>query len=167
MAGGLTRVLAIDVRSQKFGWAVLEGSERLIDWGMKSLSYGDWDDLNGSLKRLIERFDPDLLVVKRYRSHGSNKARQAVEVLVEHALKNEVGFRRVSRKDVQEQFRGVEPFTKYEVALAVSRVFPELSDRLPRIKKTWRREDDRISIFEAVAIATTQLSIEEREQFKK
>jgi len=34
------RILAIDLRSRSFGFAVFEGPTRLLDWGVKSFRQG-------------------------------------------------------------------------------------------------------------------------------
>ncbi len=167
MDGGLIRAIALDVHSQRLGWVVLEGSERLVEWGTNALSYACPSQLHDRFRGLVDRFDPELLIIKRYQTHGSSKAKQAVSALAEQALDLEVGVRRVSRGDVRDQYRSVDPFTKYEVARAIARVFPELSDRLPRRRTAWRREDNRVLLFEAVAIGTTQLAREHRERFAK
>jgi hypothetical protein len=63
----------------------------------------------------------------------------------------------VSRREVQKRFvhSGT---TKYEIAVAVARLFPELTSRLPRQRKPWMSEDKRMSIFDAVSFALVALS---------
>jgi len=34
----LTRVLALDLHPRRFGYVVLEGPERLLDWGVRSIA---------------------------------------------------------------------------------------------------------------------------------
>jgi hypothetical protein len=47
--------------------------------------------------------------------------------------------------------------TKFEIALAITKTFPELASRLPRKRKPWMSEDERMNLFDAVAFALTAL----------
>src|SRR3990172_5815991 len=61
------RVLALDVRRRSFGYAVLEGPGRLLDWGVKSFRKG----VNAvqvpraqKLEALLEEFLPSVVVLR-------------------------------------------------------------------------------------------------------
>ncbi len=165
MGGELVRALALGIRPQRIGVAVLEGSQRLVEWGTRKARYDDEARILKHLDALIERFDPDFLIVKNYKSGEAPKAARVAALLVERGLEWGVGFRKVSEEDVYLEYRQVEPNSRFEVAVAISRVFPELADRLPRPQVAWEREDDRMVVFEAVALGTAQLAREERERF--
>jgi hypothetical protein len=47
----------------------------------------------------------------------------------------------------------------YEVALRLAEIFPVLTNRLPRKRKTWTPEEVRMSVFDALGFAKV---IEER-----
>jgi RNase H-fold protein (predicted Holliday junction resolvase) len=64
------RVLAIDPSTRGFGFAVLEGPNRLIDWGVKETKI---DKNRMTLKLvadLIERCQPSVIVVEDYEGKG-------------------------------------------------------------------------------------------------
>ena len=72
------------------------------------------------------------------------------------ALTRGVRVERVSRLGVLDTFAGK---TKYEVALRLAEIFPVLTNRLPRKRKTWTPEEARMSVFDALGFAKV---IEER-----
>jgi len=43
--------------------------------------------------------------------------------------------------------------TKYEAAVHLAEIFPVLSNRLPRKRKTWTPEEGRMNVFDAVGLA--------------
>ena len=167
MLGELVRCVAIDFGSSRYGFAVLEGSLRLIDWGQRRMNYGRPKVLRRGFDELADRYPPDLLVVKRHQERGSLPARGAIDLLAEHALESGIGVRRVSKQDLRRAFPTVRPLTKYEMAVAVSGMFPELSERLPKPQQRWQSEDVRHSLFQAVAIGFAALYEEERQQLKQ
>jgi hypothetical protein len=60
-----------------------------------------------------------------------------------------------SRQKVRQAFAALHASTKYEIALAVVGQLPELMPRLPRFRKLWMSEDERMAIFDAAALALT------------
>jgi hypothetical protein len=49
---------------------------------------------------------------------------------------------------------GVSQPTKWDVAAAMAKCFPEVERKLPKRRKPWQGEDDRIGLFIALAVAT-------------
>ena len=92
------RVLAIDPTSKGFGFAVLEGPSALIDWGVKRAS-GDRDVKSlEKAAELIERYQPEVLVVEHAAAKGSRRCprvRQLIEDLIALALDRRLRTRRV------------------------------------------------------------------------
>ncbi len=43
-------------------------------------------------------------------------------------------------------------FKKYTIAVALTKQLPELAPRLPQVRKIWKSEDYRMSIFDAAAL---------------
>ena len=71
------------------------------------------------------------------------------------ASKRKIKVRRFSRVKVKQAFSESGASNKYEIAVAIAGRFPELAPRLPRFRKPWMSEDYRMSIFDAVALAST------------
>src|SRR5579864_8519923 len=67
------RILAIDLRSQRFGFAVLRGPRQLLDSGMKMLHVVDAKDGATAVRKrlvpLLTLFAPSVIVVKRVSGH--------------------------------------------------------------------------------------------------
>lgn len=148
------RVLAIDPTSKGFGFAVLEGPSALIDWGVKRAS-GDRDVKSlEKAAELIERYQPEVLVVEHAAAKGSRRCprvRQLIEDLIALALDRRLRTRRVSRRQVQQSFSINSSATKRQIAVALVERFPELEPHLPPVRKPWMSEDGRMGIFDAVA----------------
>jgi len=149
-----TVLLAIDPTSRGFAFAVLEAPAFLVDWGSKSTTTG-----SGSLVRkvdaLLSRYKPDVLVLEDLGAEGARRrvrARREIGSIECRALKRGVRVERVSRLAILDAFAPGK--TKYEVALRLAEIFPVLANRLPRKRNTWRPEDARMSVFDALGIAT-------------
>src|SRR5262250_3308597 len=75
------RVLAIDPSTRGFGFAVLEGPNRLIDWGVKETKT---DKKRRSVKLiddLIELYQPSVVVVEDFAAKGSRRCGRVRELI--------------------------------------------------------------------------------------
>ena len=151
------RVLAIDPTTKGFGFAVLEGPEVLVDWGMKQVR-GDLSRRNRrcleEILKMITRFQPDVLVVERTGVKSCRRRRRARRLMVSLlalARSHRLRTRRVSRRSVQRCFSETGSATKRQIAVALSERFPELGPHLPPERKPWMPEDERMGIFDAAA----------------
>jgi Holliday junction resolvasome RuvABC endonuclease subunit len=155
---GEIRVLAIDPATRGFGFAVLEGPSRLIDWGVKETKV---DKKRRSLKLiddLVNDYQPYAMVVEDYAGKGSRRCDRVtglIDEIRELALKRKLKVRNFSRADVKNGFAESGATTKQEIAVWITKRFPELTPRLPRFRKPWMSEDYRMSIFDAAALALT------------
>jgi len=152
------RVLAIDPSTRGFGFAVLEGPNRLIDWGVKETKT---DKKKRSLKliaELMERYQPKVFVVEDYGGNGSRRCQRVGELIKDiskMALKRGIRVKSISRLKLKQAFSESGASNKHEIAVTIAKRFPELTPRLPRFRKPWMSEDYRMSIFDAVAFGVT------------
>src|SRR5215468_10592916 len=152
------RVLAIDPSTRGFGFAVLEGPNNLIDWGVKETKT---DKKQRSLKLiddLIELYHPSVIVVEDYAAKGSRRCgrvRELINDIAMLAVKKNVKVRKFSRLKVKHAFSEFGASNKYAIAIAIAKRFSELAPRLPRFRKPWMSEDYRMSIFDAVGFGLT------------
>lgn len=152
------RLLAIDPCTLGFGFAVLEGQEpeMLVDWGIKTVK---GDKNAGCLKKiagLIELYDPQIIVLENTTCQESCRGLRIQALIldiVKLALHKRIKTRSFSRLQIKKAFSSSGTITKYQIAVAITERFPELAPRLPRIRKSWMSEDERMSIFDAVALA--------------
>ena len=64
------RVLAIDPSTRGFGFAVLEGPNRLIDWGVKETKTDKKRRTLKLIEDIIDRYQPRVIVVEDYKGKG-------------------------------------------------------------------------------------------------
>lgn len=158
--GGL-RALSIELTARGFGFAILEGSERLVDWGNPRLR-GDTSVLLKRIARLVERYRVDVLVLEEPAS--SRRGRRGREWLVwaeqyavDHGLK-------AIPMEADELLQHFAPATtsKHAIAVATAMLFPELTAKLPKAPKPWEGEPLVLGVFIAVARAWAALTDLER-----
>ena len=149
------RVLAIDPFSRGVGFAVLEGQERLIDWGLRTTGRADNAKALSVIDKLIDRFRPDVLALEDWESAGSRRCGR-VQTLLDRIAATE-GPRVLVRLITRRQIRAIGPMpqtsTKRGRACFLAERFLELQPFLPPIRKPWMPEDDRMAIFDAVSFA--------------
>lgn len=151
-----TRTLAIDPTGKGFAFAVLEGSERLIDWGIARVWSPSDHEWLARVDEVFDRSDPRLLVLeKTLDSRRSPRAKRLLEKLRSQALDRHIAIVSTARQQVLSAFGGVT--NKWDLAVEVAKWFPELTPRLPEKRRRWQNEDPRVRIFEATARALVVL----------
>jgi Holliday junction resolvasome RuvABC endonuclease subunit len=168
MSGDYTRdicVLAIDPSTRGFGFAVLEGPNRLIDWGVKETKKNKNARSLKLIEDLIDRYQPGVIVVEDYAGKGSRRCRRIqglIDDISKLASKRKIRVRSLSRAKVKQVFNESDASNKQEIAVAIANRFPELAPRLPRVRKPWMSEDYRMSIFDAVAFGLTFFHVDNK-----
>jgi hypothetical protein len=155
------RILAIDLRPQQFGYAVFEGTERLLDWGATYFRPGGTIGAVAAGKRvavLVRVFLPSVIVVKKVRRNMTSNSPGVQPIL--KAIRHEASARSIpvcfiARADVREAFREFRSKSKYEIACILTGMFPELLWRLPPKRKNYQSEHTSMTIFDAVALGFT------------
>jgi len=150
------RVLAIDPYLRGFGWALLEGPDLLVDWGICQTRTKKPERALGRVAAILHRYAPHLIVVEDIR-HPRCRRRDRAGVLISEicdmAGAANVAVRTVAMEDVREHYRAVGAKSKNAVARLVVERFPELQPILPPYRKNWMREDERMAVFDAIAMA--------------
>jgi hypothetical protein len=148
-----TTFVAIDPTSTGFAFVVLETPRHLVDRGQRIAAPGS-GELTRKVEALLSKHYPAVIVLEDIAAHGAlrrKRARREIRSLEHLALKRGVPVERISRLTVLDTFapgRG-----KYEVALRLAEIFPDLGGRLPRKRKIWMPEDPRINVFDALGLA--------------
>jgi len=149
------RVLGIDPFSRGVGFVVLEGPERLIDWGLRTTGHADNDKAARIVENLIGRFQPDVLSLEHWASTGFRRCKR-VQMLLERIATTESRNRKI-QMITREQIRAIGPAplasTKRGRACLLTERFPKLGSLLPPFRKPWMPEDDRMAIFDALSFA--------------
>lgn len=152
------RTLGLDPAPRGIAFVALDGRDDLIDWGIPVLTTRSTRDAIRKVRFLIERFQPTLLVVEHRRhTRRGKRARRIIEGVGVIGESLGLPVIEVARSQVRGHFAHTDG-TKYEIARALVDCFPELCHRLPRKRKPWMSEDDRMNIFDALSFAVTALS---------
>ena len=152
------RILAIALRSRRFGFAVFEGPNRLLDWGMVFYPLNDGAQRRAVTKRvasLLTLFAPSIVVVGRTRllnvRNGSG-VRPILRSIRREASARQVPVHLMTRAEVRPVFHALHAKSKREIALMLAQMFPELLWKLPPKRKIWESEHPIMTMFDAVAL---------------
>ncbi len=146
------RIVSIELTAPGFAFAILEGPERLIDWGGREV-HGDVSVFLDKFRRLLERYRPDALVLEE--PAGSRRGERGREWLAwaeDLASKRGLGLHTIA----SEEFRWRVPLmrkNRHAVAAAIAGQFPQLRPALPDKRRPWQAEPARIAVFVAIARA--------------
>jgi len=151
------RVVALDLRSRKIGFAVMEGSRKLLDWGIKGCRTHR-DLAHVAQKRIapvLTLFAPSVVILE---SASSRKAEEPRREIISTAIQAEVLRRSIDlvfvRKDETWGALGKgEPINKQKIAAHIVLLFPELTWKLPQERKPWQSEHHNMAVFDAIALA--------------
>lgn len=149
-----SRILAIDPCTKGFGFAVLEGGNRLIDWGVARLYSKNDEEFLVRVDALINRYKPTAIAVEDVAgtSRGERAAKR-INDLIGYAAFLDIERALVSRGEVRVILGLPYDATKYEMAQMIAKLFPELEASLPPPRKLWQTEDKRMNVFDAVGLA--------------
>jgi Holliday junction resolvasome RuvABC endonuclease subunit len=150
------RILGVAPSSRGLGFAVLEGLNTLVDWGVKSAMEDKNDSSVRKLEEMLAHYQPDLMVVENTSItpiRRSERIRALTKRIVHSAKSRRVAVRSFSREEVMRTFFADGRGTKYAAAEIIAKRFPEeLAGRLPPKRRPWMSEDYRMDIFDAVAL---------------
>jgi Holliday junction resolvasome RuvABC endonuclease subunit len=151
------RILAIAPSTRGFGFAVVEGLDMLVDWGVKSIRGDKNTQSISKVEELISHYEPHVIVledasIKPFRR--SERIRALSKRIVGVAKRRNVIVALLSREQVKQAHFADGKGTKDALAGILANKFPEeLGLRLPPKRRPWMSEDYRMGIFEAVALA--------------
>jgi len=98
----------------------------------------------------MDDFSPSTIVL-RNRDSETKKRAEMSNTLMGEAAKRRISIRLLSRSDVKNAFPDCNR-NKYTIAAAAAKQLVELAPRLPSVRKIWKSEDYRMSIFDAAAL---------------
>jgi hypothetical protein len=156
------RVLAIDPTHRGFGYVVLEGSEHLIDWGVRHVQGSKNKASIQAASELISYCRPQILVLEDVSSKNCRRrkrVRELIDALDQLARSGGLSVRRITQAKVK---KALSVSNKTKMAKAVAARFPELAPRLPPERKPWMSEDTRMAIFDAAAFARAMFGSERK-----
>lgn len=156
------RILALDVRERGFGFAVIERSYALRDWGAIGRHRGAQPPKRPIAKRfevLMNDVNPNVVVLGNPERAVAHQAARAISGV---AADRQLPVRLISRKAMRQAFAGRNR-NRHEIALAISEQFPELGAFVPPRRSAWDSEYARTTIFDAVGCGLAYLGFGGRE----
>ena len=103
-----TRILALEIRLRRVGFAVFEEPDHLLDWGIRRWQAGIDPVLAimGCVSQLLELYSPPVVVLKRL--NGARKARRRkslIKAVMRQLVSHSTELRLLKRSDVRQAFR--------------------------------------------------------------
>lgn len=154
-----SRILAIELRYRRFGFAAMEIPRELLDTGVRT--FRSATQIGGTLRPLITLFTPSVVVIKIAR-HNDMQYRGSMAVIAKcirrEATARSIPVDRVTTEWVCNALGGTAR-NKEDIAREVIQIFPSLSWKLPptREHKPWVSEGWNMAIFDAVAVGLAYL----------
>lgn len=158
-----TRLLALHVRPQRFGFAVFKGPKQLLDWGGSTYPPRSGKlaaQVSKRLNPLLKIYGPSLVIARKLTTQEQQRydLRPIVSVVKVHAARHSAGLVLMGRKDIRQAFHPSGNVTKYQIAAQVAIFFPELLWKLPPPRRAWQKEHHNMAIFDAVALGISYFS---------
>jgi hypothetical protein len=154
-----TRILALDPMTRGFGYVVFEEPFRLASFGRAYIEGEKHSGAIARFKELLADLRPDAVVFEDAEAPGSrrrHRARRIIDALSGAAREEGIPVHMIARTAVLQRFSPEgDQVTKRAIAEQLVRHFPELAPELPRRRKMWESEDDRMAIFDALSLAVT------------
>jgi hypothetical protein len=150
------RILAIDPTYRGFGYVVLEGSDRLVDWGLCEVRTDKKDKTLRKIGELARLCGPDVLVVEDIRHRDCRRGERAmdlIEAIATLAREMDVRVRCVPVAAVRQRFAELGATNKDAVAKILASQFPELDSFRPPRRRTWMPEAEQMAVFDALSLA--------------
>ncbi len=152
------RVLGLAPSAFGCGFAVMEGENTLVAWGVKTVKGGDKNArCLSNIGNLIALYHPNAIAIEDAWAKGSRRSeriRALLDEIVLMAKDGKIKVKQCSRKQMNLDFLADEQGTKHALAEYLAARFPEeLIPRLPPKPKLWTSDDCRMDIFDAVALA--------------
>ncbi len=137
-----------------FAFALTEGPKRLVNWGLRRRSLSQAEVVN-TLKSIVESSRPLFVAFEQEASERKgHRGQRFGKMLAAACREHGVMIRSVESKCVK-ALAGSLLASKWQVAEAVSKRFREIQHKLPKPRRAWQGEDDRIGSFLALAAALT------------
>lgn len=153
------RVLAVDLFSRGFGFAVLDGPNTLSHVGLRGLRGEDRHAICiAKVKQLIDWTEPDVLILLDMREPSSHRPESSVRLsdeLAHYARATPMNVRLVRWSEVRRTCASSPTASKYEIAQRLAEQFPQLREWLPPKRVPWANEPEGINVFDAVALGVT------------
>ena len=145
-----SRILALDLRAYRIGYAAFEAPNRPLEFGVTSFKASNIGLARARLLHIIHRVKPDKLILRKTQPSSSRNtigARKLLHFAYTEARREKFATVMVRESNTRLYFRSRGATTKYQIASLLVERFPELEWKLPRPRKAWRREHPNMAGF--------------------
>jgi hypothetical protein len=155
------RLLALNVRAGRVGYAVFEGPKCLLDWGTRAIPSDRLQkmrDKRSLITSLIGSCDPSVIAVYQARRKGdvdSRRMQMIIKLVAMEASSRSIPVVSTHAAEIRNAFRMFRATNKYEMAAAAAGVYPEIFWKLPPSRKQWESEPRAMLVFDAIAAGFT------------
>jgi hypothetical protein len=157
---GRRRVLALEIRSGRMGYAVFEDME-LIDWGtrwFRGKTSSSMPCVSARIRDLLTTYRPAVVAVRERKypfASGNKRFVMMLGVIRKEAKRQRAKFTMLSAHSVERYFAALGCTTKYTIATNLAQRFEHLSWKLPKPRKSYESEAPFMTVFDAVATGLT------------
>ena len=146
--------VGIHPTSHGFGFVVFDSPSSLIDWGHANIRPVNNNRCLEKAAHLLSEHEPRVVVIED-ENHASTRrglrSQQLLTSIAEFASKAGADVVRVRRVDMRAAFAEMGARTNHEIAVLIASMHQELERHLPRRRRIWMSEDERISMFLAAS----------------
>lgn len=159
------RILAVEIRAARLGYALLETPRKLRDFGAA------WFDSSTAARiriaRLLRLCRPSVLVLRggvmRYPRNTMTRKRIS-RIACDEARKGMVPVARVPERDFRAFFEQHSCRDKYDIAATMGEWLPDLAWRVPARPKFYDPEPRMILYFDSIALGIAYLELVNKDQ---
>src|SRR6185437_8823707 len=155
-----SRILAVEVRSARFGYALFEKPRRLIDFGATGFDSPVTARLR--IRRLLRFSHPTLLVLRKKDRSKATPAKTIARIIRKEAKGYSVPVRCITDRSFKKYYDSHSRRTKYDRAVLLATVFPEIAWRLPPRRKFYEPEPLAMIYFDSIALGMMDLELMRR-----
>jgi len=152
------RILAVEIRAARLGYAVLEAPKQLRDFG--AMLFPSSKTARRCIARLLRLYNPSVLVLhgagSRYPRNMRSRKRTS-RIARGEATKIAVPVALVSDRSFKSFFERHSCRDKYAVAATVARWFPVLAWRVPPMPRFYDPEPRQMIYFDSIALGLVYL----------
>jgi hypothetical protein len=144
------RVLALDIHPGRIAYCVLEGTARVLDWGVKAFGTGIHEAKISSaakVTRLITGWQPHALAIRHSAHRRSAQTMRAIE---RQANSARVPVHSITTEAIRSAFPTERD--RYERARVIATELPELAPAIPTKPRAWEREPYQTWFFDAASV---------------
>jgi hypothetical protein len=163
-----SRILAVEIRAGRLGYAAFETPNRLLDFGAA------WFDSSATARlriaSLLRIFRPSVLLLRKGSSHRSRKntlRKSVARIVRSEGRKLSISIALMTDRVFDAYFERNSCRNKYNIAALLATWFPEIAWRLPPRRKFYEPEARAMLYFDAAALGAAYLAQQNPEPFRR